>query len=83
MLFRSVAKLFPLCWEAFLDYRVQAMRLTRLDQGVIRRLAERGRPLPSSHDDFLAAQDPSWAGLERSRERDECLQKLVSLGLVK
>mgnify|MGYP003333529382 CR=1 FL=1 len=78
-----VAKLFPLCWEAFLDYRVQAMRLTRLDQGVIRRLAERGRPLPSSHDDFLAAQDPSWAGLERSRERDECLQKLVSLGLVK
>jgi thymidylate synthase (FAD) len=77
-----VSKLFPLCWEAFLDYRVEALRLTRLDQGVIRRLAERGGPLPASHDDFLAAQDPSWAGLERSRERDECLAKLVALGLV-
>jgi len=78
-----VAKLFPLCWEAFLDYRVEAMRLTRLDQGVIRRLADRGRPLPASHDDFLAAQDPSWQGLERSRERDECLAKLTALGIVK
>lgn len=78
-----VAKLFPLCWEAFLDYRVDALRLTRLDQGVIRRLAGQGRPLPASPADFLAAQDPSWAGLERSRERDECLAKLVSLGIVK
>jgi thymidylate synthase (FAD) len=77
-----VAKLFPLCWEAFLDYRVEAMRLTRLDQGVIRRLAERGGPLPASHDNFLAAQDPAWASLERSRERDECLAKLITLGLV-
>jgi thymidylate synthase (FAD) len=38
--------------------------------------------MPASHADFLAAQDPSWRNLERSRERDECLQKLVSLGLV-
>ncbi len=77
-----VSKLFPLCWEAFLDYRVEALRLTRLDQGVIRRLAERGGPLPAAHDDFLAAQDPSWVSLERSRERDECLAKLIALGLV-
>ena len=77
-----VAKLFPLCWEAFLDYRVEAMRLTRLDQGVIRRLAERGGSLPASHDEFLAAQDPGWVNLERSRERDECLAKLITLGLI-
>jgi len=31
----------------------------------------------------LAAQDETWAGLERCRERDECLGKLVSLGLVR
>jgi len=74
-----VAPLFPLCWEAFRDYRLDAMRLTRLDQEVIRRLAGR---LPASHGDFLAAQDPAWAGLERCRERDECLAKLVALGLV-
>jgi thymidylate synthase (FAD) len=75
--------LFPLVWEAFLDYRVEAMRLTRLDQEVIRRLAGRcGASLPASHADFLAAQDPAWRDLARSRERDECLAKLVALGLV-
>ena len=78
-----VAPLFPLVWEAFLDYRVEAMRLTRLDREVIGRLvAAAGSRMPASHADFLAAQDPSWQNLERSRERDECLQKLVSLGLV-
>ncbi|MEO1993429.1 MAG: FAD-dependent thymidylate synthase, partial [Pirellulales bacterium] len=75
-----VAKLFPLCWEAFLDYRVEAMRLTRLDQGVIQRLARQGSTLPASYDSFLQAQDPSWSDLERSRERDECLAKLIALG---
>ena len=78
-----VAPLFPLVWEAFLDYRVQAMRLTRLDQEVIRRLAARpAGTLPASHTEFLAAQDPAWVGLERCRERDECLGKLVSLGII-
>ena len=79
-----VAPLFPLVWEAFLDYRVEAMRLTRLDREVIGRLVAQsaGRGFPASHDAFLAAQDPSWAELARSRERDECLDKLVTLGLV-
>ena len=67
------------------DYRVEAMRLTKLDRGVIQRLIAQAdaKGLPASQEAFLAAQDPSWRGLERSRERDECLQKLVSLGLVK
>ena len=79
-----VKPLFPLVWEAFLDYRVEAMRLTKLDRGVIARLVAQaaGRGLPASQADFLAAQDPSWQGLERCRERDECRDKLVSLGLV-
>ena len=79
-----VKPLFPLVWEAFLDYRVEAMRLTKLDRGVITRLvAQSGsKGMPASRTDFLAAQDPSWHGLERCRERDECLDKLVSLGLV-
>jgi len=78
-----VAPLFPLVWEAFLDYRVEALRLTRLDREVIGRLvAAAGSRMPAAHADFLAAQDPSWKSLERSRERDECLQKLVALGLV-
>jgi thymidylate synthase (FAD) len=79
-----VKPLFPLVWEAFLDYRVEAMRLTKLDRGVIARLVAQsgGKGMPASHADFLAAQDSSWNGLERCRERDECLDKLVSLGLV-
>jgi len=78
-----VAPLFPLCWEAFLDYRVEGMRLTKLDQGVIQRLAARpGALLPATNLDFISAQDPSWSGLERCRERDECWQKLSVLGLV-
>ena len=77
-----IAKLFPLCWEAFLDYRVDAMRLTRLDRGVIQRLASGAKTLPASPEDFHAAQDKSWVSLERCRERDECFAKLASLGLV-
>ena len=34
-----VRPLFPLVWEAFVDYRLQAMRLSRLDREVIARLA--------------------------------------------
>jgi thymidylate synthase (FAD) len=76
-----VAPLFPLVWEAFLDYRMEAVRLTRLDREVIRRLGAAGH-VPASQAAFLAAQDPSWQGLERCRERDECLAKLRDLGLV-
>jgi thymidylate synthase (FAD) len=76
-----VRPLFPLVWEAFVDYRLQAMRLSRLDREVIARLAAAGR-LPAAEEQFRAAGDPSWAGLTRCRERDECREKLVQLGLL-
>ena len=76
-----VARLFPITWQAFQDYRLNAMLLTRLDVEVIRRLVGQGR-LPADLASFAAAQDPSWAGLERCREREECLDKLRRLGLV-
>ena len=81
-----VAKLFPVVWEAFQDYRMQSAFLTRLDVGVIQRLtadaAESATPPPFSEDMFIAAQDPSWESLKRSRERDECRDKLVRMGLM-
>jgi thymidylate synthase (FAD) len=52
---------------------------------VIARLAARSASSgggPASHDEFLACQDPTWSGLARSRERDECREKLIRLGLV-
>jgi thymidylate synthase (FAD) len=81
-----VKPLFPLVWEAFEDYRLGAMALTRLEIGVIERLTARGRETGAAppYDDaaFLAVQDDSWRDLQRSRERDECRAKLVRLGLV-
>ncbi len=84
---RIVKPLFPIVWEAFQDYRMQAMFLTRLDVEVIQRLnnlaAESRLIPPFSEQDFLECQDPGWKELSRSRERDECLAKLQRLGLVR
>jgi len=77
-----VEPLFPLVWEAFLDYYLESLELTRLDQGVIMRLAGAGM-IPADEDQFLAAQDPTWAQLSRCRERDECRDKLVRLGILR
>lgn len=80
-----VKPLFPLVWEAFVDYRLEGMSLSRLEGEVIgrlmRRLAESGRG-QAGEDDFLAAQDPSWTKLKRCRERDECREKLKQLGIL-
>ncbi|MGE0537053.1 MAG: FAD-dependent thymidylate synthase [Pirellulales bacterium] len=80
-----VRPLFPLVWEAFVDYRVEGLYLTRLDRGVVERLLERlaasGRTR-GSEADFMAVQDPTWQGQTRNRERDECRAKLQRLGLL-
>ncbi len=80
-----VQPLFPLVWEAFCDYSVGALYLTRLEQEVIRRLLARlvgeGR-FTAAEEEFLAVQDESWVGLKRCRERDECRAKLVRLGIL-
>ncbi len=83
---KIVAPLFPIVWESFLDYRMNATFLTRLDSAVIQRLmasaAAKNAAPPYSETDFLSAQDPAWAGMNRSRERDECRTKLQNLGLL-
>jgi thymidylate synthase (FAD) len=75
-----VRPLLPLVWEAFVDYHLEAIELSRLEQGVIARLAGLGRK--ATEADFLAAGDPTWAGLDRCRERDECREKLRRLGIL-
>jgi thymidylate synthase (FAD) len=83
---KIVKPLFPIVWEAFEDYRMGGMFLTRLDRGVIERLmsaAKRtGAVPPFDEQAFLAAQDPDWVELKRSRERDECREKLQRLGVL-
>lgn len=81
-----VRPMFPIVWEAFLDYRVQAMHLTRLDCEVIQRLMQRLAATGKStagDEDFLAAQDPHWTSMTKNRERDECQMKLIALGILK
>ena len=77
-----VKPLFPIAWEAFVDYQLESMRLTRLDQEIITKLTQNGH-VPATPEQFLAAQDAAWAELERCRERDECLGKLRRLGIVR
>jgi thymidylate synthase (FAD) len=80
-----IRPLFPLVWEAFADYRQGAMFLSRLDVELIARLAARlaaAGKVRATDEDFLAVQDPTWVDLKRSRERDECREKLVRLGLM-
>ncbi|MBX3439866.1 MAG: FAD-dependent thymidylate synthase [Planctomycetaceae bacterium] len=83
---KIIQPLFPVVWEAFVDYRCGGMFLSRLDVGVIERLTasarETGAGAPHSEEAFLAAQDPTWADLTRCRERDECREKLVRLGIL-
>lgn len=83
---KIIQPLFPLVWEAFVDYRCQGQFLTRLDQGVIQRLmslaAKQCISPPFTNEQYLEAQDESWKPLKRSRERDECASKLQSLGIL-
>lgn len=83
---KIIKPLFPLVWEAFIDYRRQAMFLSRLDVELIARLTQRlaatGRA-SATDDDFMAVQDPTWSGMTRNRERDECREKLILLGILK
>ena len=78
---KIVQPLFPHCWEAFVDYQLESLRLSRLEQGVVQRLAKSGT-IPATREQFLAVQDSAWKDQERCRERDECYEKLCGLGIV-
>jgi thymidylate synthase (FAD) len=81
-----VKPLFPMVWEAFNDYRLNAMFLTRLDLETIQALQRTAQAQaltpPFSQDVFLQVQPEEWRALQRCRERDECLSKLQRLGMV-
>ena len=81
-----VSKMFPQAWEAFVDYRLQALTLSRLDTGVIQRIMQKNAEFNGSFamDEqlFIACQDETWVGLESCRERNECFEKLQQLGIM-
>ena len=76
-----VSRWCPVAWEAFRDYRLHSLFLTRLDRAIIGHLArgEREKAL-------LIAEESGWLsrddkGLKRHREREEFERKIVELGL--
>lgn len=83
---KIVAPLFPVVWEAFQDYRVQSLFLTRLDVEVIQQIQRHAQENhlvpPFTHAVFMECQHSNWKELTRSRERDECLAKLIRMGMI-
>lgn len=81
-----VKPLFPVAWEAFSDYRLGGTFLSRLDNLAIQNLVQchdKGLHPPFSPADFEHYHGVSEWYAKRCRERDECLQKLQKLGLVR
>jgi thymidylate synthase (FAD) len=79
---RIVARWVPLAWEAFLDYRRQALRLSRLETEVIEALSHgdrsRASELAGSYGWLSKGDD---GRLKANRERNELEEKLERLGL--
>lgn len=76
-----VARWCPIAWHAFVDYRLNAMSLTRLDWEVITRVSKE-----KLDEAKLIAEESGWLasgerGLKRNREREELEVKLNQLGL--
>jgi thymidylate synthase (FAD) len=78
-----VASLFPQVWEAFLDYKLNAMQLSALEVQALQAINCNEECTPISVKTFMKRYQPdAWVCLERCRERDECLAKLQDLRLV-
>lgn len=71
-----IKPLFPLCWEAFVDYQLGAMMLTRLEIEFLRGW------MASYGDQPLELPDAVSQRFQNKREREECLTKLERLGLL-
>ncbi len=76
-----VSKWCPLAWEAFLDYRVNALELTRIDNEIISAIAsgdtERAIDLAITEE----LLPPRGEEIKRNMEREELEEKLRRLGL--
>lgn len=86
---KIIKPLFPMVWEAFEDYRLGAMTLTRLDVEVILGIQQdsryKGSSLPYQDLVDFGWDSDFWPNEWRKakcRERDECIVKLKRLGLV-
>ena len=71
----------PLAWEAFVDYRMEAMTLTRIERDLIARLTAGDGPGATRIAEEAGMLRRGKTGLLRNRERQEMEEKLGRLGL--
>jgi thymidylate synthase (FAD) len=76
-----VAKWCPLTWEAFIDYRLHATSLSRLEIEVIRRVSTGDIDGAAEFARSVGWLEAGKDGLKRNREREECEVKMTQLGL--
>ncbi len=76
-----VAKWCPLTWEAFQDYRMGAMFLTRIDREVLAALGQGGAPAAIETAQRLGILNRGPKGLKNNRERRELEAKMARLNL--
>ena len=69
----------PLVWEAFVDYRKEALQLTRLDKEIIRSIND-GLHARAFSAPIELANSFGWGSKRAHRERQECEVKLADLG---
>ncbi len=66
-----------------MDYRLEAIQLSRLDIGVLQRIVQKIlEGVAATKELFMECQDEDWAGLKKCRERQECWEKLQQLGVM-
>ena len=78
---RIVARWVPLTWEAFLDYRLGGLSLSRIDIEVLRGLCSEGAESGAAAAEENGLLRRGKRGLKRNRERRELEEKLALLGL--
>ncbi len=79
---KIVSQLYPITWQAFVDFRLESMRLSRLDVLVINQLSKFKDVRDYEAKNIANMAVPQWKDLEKCTERDECIAKCRLLGLV-
>jgi thymidylate synthase (FAD) len=78
-----VSQLFPICWQAFLDFRLNAKTFSSLDLRQIQRILSVGGLLPMDEQRFFEfCLIDEWDASSKNSERDEFIVKAKSLGLI-
>jgi thymidylate synthase (FAD) len=77
-----VSKWCPLAWEAFMDYRVNASGLTRIEKEIISSYNKQGKDAAIQKAIEFGLLNEDLSQPKKSRERDELENKFEELGFV-